>query len=65
MGSLVTNYFVPTSELINERLEIYSISQEIKKISNEIKICRDIEDRKEIVKDNLKETEMVIDEYVK
>ena len=27
MGSLVTNYFVPTSELIKERLEIYSISQ--------------------------------------
>ena len=45
--------------------EIYSITQEIKKISNEIKICRDIEDRKEIVKDNLKEMEMVIDEYVK
>ena len=48
----------------NEK-EIYSISQEIKKISNEIKICKDIEDRKEIVKDNLKEMEMVIDEYVK
>ena len=45
--------------------EIYSITQEIKKISNQIKICRDIEDRKEIVKDNLKEMEMVIDEYVK
>ena len=27
MGSLVTSYFVPTSELIKERLEIYSISQ--------------------------------------
>ena len=27
MGRLVTNYFVPTSELIKERLEIYSISQ--------------------------------------
>ena len=27
MGSLVTNYFVPTSELIKERLEIYRISQ--------------------------------------
>ena len=26
-GSLVTNYFVPISELIKERLEIYSISQ--------------------------------------
>lgn len=27
MGSLVTDYFVPTSELIKERLEIYNISQ--------------------------------------
>ena len=27
MGSLVTNYFVPTSELIKERLEIYNRSQ--------------------------------------
>lgn len=27
MGSLVTDYFVPTSELIRERLEIYNISQ--------------------------------------
>lgn len=27
MGKLVTNYFIPTSELIKERLEIYNISQ--------------------------------------
>lgn len=27
MESLVTDYFVPTSELIKERLEIYNISQ--------------------------------------
>ena len=45
--------------------EIHSISQKIKKISNEIRICRDIEDRKEIIKENLKEMEMVIDEYIK
>lgn len=37
MGSLVTNYFVPTSELIKERLEVYSISQ--KELAIRLNVC--------------------------
>jgi len=47
------------------KLEIEKLNSKIKKISKEIRICRDIEDRKEIIKDNLKEMEMIVDEHIK
>ena len=47
------------------KIEIEKLNSKIRKINKEIRICRDIEDRKEVIKDNLKEMEMIVDEHIK